>query len=79
MRGADALALVRRICVLHPDVPLSCGVTQHALGGSASQLMRGADRALYDAKLLGRGRAELFTGPAARPSAARPSRVRPRG
>lgn len=72
MRGVDALAVVRRICALHPDVPLSCGVTQHAPGDSASQLMRGADRALYDAKLLGRGRTELFDGPAGRPTGVRP-------
>lgn len=65
VRGADAPAVVRRICALHPDVPLSCGVTPHAPGDSASQLVRGADRALYDATLLGRGRAELFPGPAA--------------
>ncbi|WP_236833592.1 GGDEF domain-containing protein [Blastococcus sp. MG754427] len=44
--GADALAVVRRICARHPDVTLSCGVTQHASGDGASQLMRGADRAL---------------------------------
>ncbi|WP_139206274.1 GGDEF domain-containing protein [Blastococcus sp. DSM 46786] len=78
-RGPDALALVRRICALHADVPLSCGVTQHATGDSASQLMRGADRALYDAKLLGRGRAELFPGPAVRPDGALPGVRPPRG
>ncbi|MGY1915821.1 diguanylate cyclase [Blastococcus sp. SYSU DS0973] len=63
MRGPDALALVRRICTLHPDISLSCGVAQHGFGESASQLMRSADRALYDAKVLGRGRAELRDGP----------------
>ncbi|MGY2065643.1 GGDEF domain-containing protein [Blastococcus sp. SYSU DS0619] len=64
--GPQALALVRRICTLHPDISLSCGVAQYGFGESASQLMRGADRALYDAKLLGRGRAELWEGPGAR-------------
>ncbi|RZU32461.1 GGDEF domain-containing protein [Blastococcus saxobsidens] len=62
MPGPEALALVRRICALHPDVSLSCGVAQYRSGDSASQLMRSADRALYDAKIRGRGRAQLFTG-----------------
>ncbi|MGY1847002.1 diguanylate cyclase domain-containing protein [Blastococcus sp. SYSU DS1021] len=66
VRATTALALVRRICALHPDISLSCGVAGYSFGESASQLMRSADRALYDAKVLGRGRAELFegTGPA---------------
>lgn len=57
--GEEALALVRRVCALHDGVSLSCGVAQYRPGDSASQLMRSADRALYDAKILGRGRAEL--------------------
>jgi len=61
MRGAAALELVRRVCVVDPDVSLSCGVAQYRAGDSASQLMRSADRALYDAKILGRGRAELVS------------------
>ncbi|MCA0146773.1 GGDEF domain-containing protein [Blastococcus sp. LR1] len=71
--GAEALALARRVCALHPDVSLSCGVAELRAGYSASQLMRSADRALYDAKILGRGRAELFAGerPAAQPDNAR--------
>ncbi|TFV44380.1 GGDEF domain-containing protein [Blastococcus sp. TF02A_35] len=60
--GRGGLALVRRICALHPDISLSCGVAEYRSGDSASQLMRSADRALYDAKILGRGRAELFAG-----------------
>ena len=56
-----ALAMVRRVCAANPDVSLSCGVAQYRAGDSASQLMRSADRALYDAKILGRGRAELVT------------------
>ena len=59
MAGADALALVRRVCALDAGVSLSCGVAEFRRGDSASQLMRSADRALYDAKILGRGRAEL--------------------
>ena len=59
--GADALALVRRVCALDDTVSLSCGVAQYRRGDSASQLMRSADRALYDAKILGRGRAELVS------------------
>jgi PleD family two-component response regulator len=39
------------------EVSLSCGVAQYRTGDSASQLMRSADRALYDATILGRGRA----------------------
>ncbi|RBY97945.1 hypothetical protein DQ237_03365 [Blastococcus sp. TF02-8] len=66
--GREALAEVRRICSLHPDISLSCGVAQYRFGDSASQLMRTADRALYDAKILGRGRAELFGGGVARTS-----------
>lgn len=57
--GDDALALVRRVCAQHPDIPLSCGVAAHRPGETASQLMRRADRALYEAKAAGRGRAEL--------------------
>lgn len=65
--GAEALALVRRICGADGSVSLSCGVAQYRAGDSASQLMRSADRALYEAKVLGRGRAELVssTAPAA--------------
>ncbi len=61
MRATAALALVRRVCASDPDVSLSCGVAQYRAGDSASQLMRSADRALYDAKILGRGRAELVS------------------
>jgi diguanylate cyclase (GGDEF)-like protein len=61
MRAAAALALVRRVCAADPDISLSCGVAQYRAGDSASQLMRSADRALYDAKILGRGRAELVS------------------
>jgi diguanylate cyclase (GGDEF)-like protein len=60
-RGPDALALVRRVCAVDAAVSLSCGVAQYRTGDSASQLMRSADRALYDAKILGRGRAELVS------------------
>lgn len=61
MRATAALALVRRVCAATPEVSLSCGVAQYRTGDSASQLMRSADRALYDAKILGRGRAELVS------------------
>jgi diguanylate cyclase (GGDEF)-like protein len=61
MRATAALALVRRVCAENPEVSLSCGVAQYRTGDSASQLMRSADRALYDAKILGRGRAELVS------------------
>ena len=57
--GDAALALVRQVCARHPDIPLSCGVAAHGPGETASQLMRRADRALYEAKACGRGRAEL--------------------
>ncbi|WP_141437142.1 GGDEF domain-containing protein [Blastococcus aggregatus] len=59
MTGDEALALVRRVCAMHPDIPLSCGVAAHHPGETASQLMRRADRALYEAKAAGRGRVEL--------------------
>ena len=61
MRATAALALVRQVCAANPEVSLSCGVAQYRTGDSASQLMRSADRALYDAKILGRGRAELVS------------------
>ncbi len=61
MRATAALALVRRVCADNPEVSLSCGVAQYRAGDSASQLMRSADRALYDAKILGRGRAEMVS------------------
>lgn len=67
VRGTEALALVRRICAVDQTVSLSCGVAQYRPGDSASQLMRSADSALYDAKTLGRGRAELFDS-SARPA-----------
>jgi diguanylate cyclase (GGDEF)-like protein len=57
--GDAALALVRRVCSQHPDLALSCGVAAHHPGETASQLMRRADRALYEAKSAGRGRAAL--------------------
>ena len=60
--GSYALALVRRLCALHPDVGVSCGVADHHPGETAAQLMRRADRALYDAKSAGRGRCELDGG-----------------
>ena len=60
--GADALALVRRIVALHPEIAMSGGVAEHRAGESAAELMRRADRALYDAKAAGRGRAELEGG-----------------
>ncbi|WP_346619205.1 GGDEF domain-containing protein [Blastococcus montanus] len=68
--GADALDLVRRACALHPGISLSCGVAEHGFGESASQLMRSADRALYEAKVRGRGRAELWNGAGPRPDGA---------
>ncbi len=58
-RGPQALALVRQVCALDPGISLSCGVAEYRPADSASHLMRGADRALYEAKVLGRGRAEL--------------------
>ena len=61
VRATTALALVRRVCAANPEISLSCGVAQYRTGDSASQLMRSADRALYDAKILGRGRAELVS------------------
>ncbi|GAB3358774.1 cyclic Di-GMP phosphodiesterase RmdB [Modestobacter lapidis] len=59
LSGTDGLTLVRRIAALHPEVSLSCGVTEHQRGETAAQLMRRADRALYNAKAAGRGRCEL--------------------
>ncbi|NDI47206.1 putative bifunctional diguanylate cyclase/phosphodiesterase [Goekera deserti] len=60
--GPAALELVRRLCALHPDIRLSCGVAEYVVGDSAAQLMRRADQALYAAKAAGRGRCELDGG-----------------
>ena len=72
MSGDDALAFVRRVCALDATVSLSCGVAEYRRGDSASQLMRSADRALYDAKIRGRGRAELVSASARTTSAQAP-------
>jgi diguanylate cyclase (GGDEF)-like protein len=61
--GDAALALVRRVCALHPDIGMSCGVAELQPRETASQLMRRADRALHDAKAAGRGRAALDETP----------------
>jgi diguanylate cyclase (GGDEF)-like protein len=63
LSGSEALDLVRRIATLHPEVSLSAGVAEHHRDQSAADLMRRADRALYDAKAAGRGQAELEGGP----------------
>ncbi|MCZ2826653.1 MULTISPECIES: putative bifunctional diguanylate cyclase/phosphodiesterase [unclassified Modestobacter] len=60
--GAEALTLVRRTADRHPDIGISCGVAEHRPGEGAAELMRRADRALYDAKAAGRGRCELEGG-----------------
>jgi diguanylate cyclase (GGDEF)-like protein len=60
--GDEALALVRQALARHPDLALSCGVAALGPRETASQLMRRADRALYDAKAAGRGRAALDRG-----------------
>ncbi|TWH73608.1 putative bifunctional diguanylate cyclase/phosphodiesterase [Modestobacter roseus] len=61
--GAEALTLVDDIAARHPEVSLSVGVAEHRPDHSAADLMRRADRALYDAKAAGRGRCELESGP----------------
>jgi diguanylate cyclase (GGDEF)-like protein len=57
--GSAALALIRQVCNRYPDLALSCGVAALRPGETASQFMRRADRALYQAKAAGRGRADL--------------------
>ncbi len=68
MTGAAALSLVRQVYTLNPDLALSCGVAALGPRETASQLMRRADRALYDAKAAGRGRAALDRGVDSPPS-----------
>ncbi|MGY1840261.1 MULTISPECIES: putative bifunctional diguanylate cyclase/phosphodiesterase [unclassified Modestobacter] len=60
--GADALALARRIAARHPEIGISCGLAERRPDEGAAELMRRADRALYDAKAAGRGRCELEGG-----------------
>ena len=62
MTGPAALSLVRRVYAANPDLSLSCGVAALGPRETASQLMRRADRALYEAKAAGRGRAALDRG-----------------
>ena len=57
--GPVALAVVEQLRNAVPEVGLSCGVTQLQPGETASQLMRRADRALYQAKAAGRARSVL--------------------
>ncbi|SEM13302.1 diguanylate cyclase (GGDEF) domain-containing protein [Blastococcus sp. DSM 46786] len=57
--GSEALALVRRLCSLVPDVGVSAGVAQRCPQDTAAQLMRRADLALYRVKADGRGAAAL--------------------
>ncbi len=59
--GAEALLVVERLRAA-AEVSLSCGVTAHHRVESASQLLRRADRALYQAKSAGRGRSVLDDG-----------------
>ncbi len=57
--GPVALAVVEQLRAAVPEVGLSCGVTELQPGETASQLMRRADRALYQAKAAGRARSVL--------------------
>ena len=57
--GPVALAVVEQLRNACPEIGLSCGVTQLQPGETRSQLMRRADRALYQAKSSGRARSVL--------------------
>ena len=57
--GPVALAVVEQLRAAVPEVGLSCGVTGLQPDETASQLMRRADRALYQAKAAGRARSVL--------------------
>nr|WP_239520742.1 GGDEF domain-containing protein [Blastococcus saxobsidens] len=57
--GPEALAVVRRLCALVPDVGVSAGVAERCAGDTAAQLMRRADLALYQVKADGRGAAAM--------------------
>jgi diguanylate cyclase (GGDEF)-like protein len=59
MRGPEALTLVERLRTSTDRVSVSCGVAERRAGESASQLLRRADAALYQAKAAGRGRSRL--------------------
>ncbi|WP_308113114.1 MULTISPECIES: GGDEF domain-containing protein [unclassified Blastococcus] len=73
--GTAALALVRHLCALVPEVGVSAGVAERCPGDTAAQLMRRADLALYRVKAGGRGAAALHSDDSPRPP--RPGDRRP--
>lgn len=70
LSGTEALAVVRRLCSLVPDVSVSAGVAERCAADTAAQLMRRADLALYEVKAAGRGAAALQTAAVPGPAVA---------
>jgi diguanylate cyclase (GGDEF)-like protein len=59
LRGPEALAVVERLRTSTDRVSVSCGVAERRVEEGASQLLRRADAALYQAKAAGRARSRL--------------------
>lgn len=58
LTGPQARDVAEHLCAIAPT-PASCGVAEHAVGETATEVLRRTDSALYAAKAAGRGRTVL--------------------